>query len=112
MSLGLDLRTSFICGLLPRTGGPVCSTVWEGSDVAFSSVEKRAMTCYHWLKFKNMGGGVSDTISHGQDAFFFFFFNIYLFLIALGLSCNMQDLSLQRVGSLVVARGLQSAWAQ
>ena len=43
---------------------------------------------------------------------FFFFFNIYLFLIALGLSCNMQDLSLQRVGSLVVARGPQSAWAQ
>ena len=43
---------------------------------------------------------------------FLFFFNIYLFLIALGLSCNMQDLSLQRVGSLVVARGLQSAWAQ
>ena len=50
--------------------------------------------------------------SHGQDVFFlFFFFNIYLFFIALGLSCNMQDLSLQCVGSLVVARGLQSAWA-
>ena len=74
MSLGLDLRTSFICGLLPRTGGPVCSTVWEGSDVAFSSVEKRAMTCYHWLKFKNMDGGVSDTCLTWTRCFLFFFF--------------------------------------
>ena len=112
MSLGLDLRTSFICSLLPGTGGPVSCTVWEGSDVAFSSVGKRAMTCYHWLKFRNMGGGVSDTCLTWTRCFLsFFFFNIYLFFIALGLSSNMQDLSLQCVGSLVVARGLQSAWA-
>ena len=108
MSLGLDLRTSFICGLLPRTGGPVCSTVWEGSDVAFSSVEKRAMTCYHWLKFKNMGGGVSDTASHGQDAFFFFFlifiyFWLHWVLVATcrTFPCSVWALWLWLVGSRV-----------
>ena len=41
-----------------------------------------------------------------------FFFNIY-FLAALGLSHGTRDLSLQRVGSLVVARKLSSCgtWA-
>ena len=94
MSLSLDLGTSFICGLLPGTGGPVCSAVWEGSHVAFSSIGKKAMTCYHWLKFRKMGGGVSDTCPTWTRCFlFFFFFNIYLFLTASGLSCNIKHLS-------------------
>ena len=50
----------------------------------------------------------------------FIYFINYLFLAVSGLSCDtrdlrcsMRDLSLQCVGfSLVVARGLQSAWAQ
>ena len=41
-----------------------------------------------------------------------FFKNFYLFLAALGVSFRMWDLSLWRVGfSLVVAHGLQGAWA-
>ena len=46
------------------------------------------------------------------DLLFLFIYLFYLFLAALGVSFRMWDLSLWRVGfSLVVAHGLQGAWA-
>ena len=58
------------------------------------------------------------TIIFSRDSLIFLIF-IYLFLAVSGLSCGMQDLSLQRAGSslpragfsLVVVRRLQSVWA-
>ena len=43
----------------------------------------------------------------------FFFFNIFIYLAVLGLSCIMWDLSLRRMDSLAVARRLNSrgVWA-
>ena len=43
---------------------------------------------------------------------FFFFFLVFIYLAVLGLSCDMQDLSLWGADSLVVVHRLQRAQAQ
>lgn len=46
--------------------------------------------------------------SHLQSPCFFFLINLFIYLLVLGLSCGMLDLSMQLIDSLVVALRFRS----